>query len=290
MKAERRHELQTNSLALWMRYRAPDLWQKYGNYILLGVVVAALLAVIIHNRIQKPTRDAERAATHLANAREIIEQLRHGLLPRLEDARQARSFINQAMEASSNPTVQARSYLALGDYHWAMYNVPVSPEAATRPGEHPDQSPQELLQGAEDNYRKARAAQDEAGDIIASALDGLAVVAEARALREDQASGYKTTSAHWEAARKHYQEIIDHPRVPQVLKNVAAQKIETLSSRQQPVWLADPAATQALATQPTTRRGLGGFVGPPAPGTRPATNEAVEPPAPSTRPATNPAR
>lgn len=288
MKAERRHELQTNSLALWLRYRAPDLWQKYGNYALLTLVVIALVAVIIHNRIQKPKRDAERAATHLAQARDVIFQLRQGLLEKLDDARQARSHINQAMEASSNPVVQARAYLALGDYYWAMYNVPVSAEAATQPGQKPEESPEELLKLAEDAYRKSRSAQDEVGDVLASALDGLGVVAETRALREDQASGYKSTSPHWETARKHYQEILDHPRVPQVLKEVARLKIETLTARQQPIWLADPAATQALATRPTTRRGLGGLIGPPAPpGTRPATNEAVE--APATRPATNPA-
>src|SRR5688572_15158254 len=121
MKAERRHELQTNSLALWLRYRAPDLWQKYGTYILLGVVVIALLAVIIHNRMQKPRLDAERAEAHLANAREVIGQLRGGQIVKLDEARQARNFIKQAMEASSKPLVQARAYLALGDYYWALY-------------------------------------------------------------------------------------------------------------------------------------------------------------------------
>src|SRR5688500_5305501 len=110
MKAERRHELQTNTLALWLRYRAPDLWQKYGTYILLGVVVVALLAVIIHTRMQKPRLDAERAAAHLANAREVIGQLRSGQVAKLEDARQARNFIKQAMEASGKPVVQGRAY------------------------------------------------------------------------------------------------------------------------------------------------------------------------------------
>src|SRR5207253_7843671 len=39
MKAERRHELQTNTLALWLRWKGPEVWAKYGTHILLGVII-----------------------------------------------------------------------------------------------------------------------------------------------------------------------------------------------------------------------------------------------------------
>ena len=69
MKAERRHELQTNTLALWLRWKAPDLWAKYGTHILLGVIIILLGIVVIRHLINKPTEEANRAAELLTSFR-----------------------------------------------------------------------------------------------------------------------------------------------------------------------------------------------------------------------------
>ena len=62
MKAERRHELQTNTLALWLRWKAPELWAKYGTHILLGIIIVMLGIVLIRHLMNKPVEEANRAA------------------------------------------------------------------------------------------------------------------------------------------------------------------------------------------------------------------------------------
>jgi len=58
MKAERRHELQTNTLALWLRWRAPEIWAKFGTHILLGVIIVLLAVVLVRHLMNKPVEEA----------------------------------------------------------------------------------------------------------------------------------------------------------------------------------------------------------------------------------------
>ena len=58
MKAERRHELQTNSLAQWLWWKAPEVWAKHGSKILLGVVLVALGVVLVIRMKNKPIEEA----------------------------------------------------------------------------------------------------------------------------------------------------------------------------------------------------------------------------------------
>src|SRR5881394_1255006 len=139
MKAERRHELQTNTLALWLRWRAPELWAKYGTHILLGVILVMLGVVLIRHLMNKPVEEATRASDYLTTAREQIRELSDGNRSPGE-ARTILTQIQQAMEQSKRPEIQSEAQLALGDYYWALFNAPLPPAAyppaAVRSEEH----------------------------------------------------------------------------------------------------------------------------------------------------------
>src|SRR5882757_5010965 len=132
MKAERRHELQTNTLALWLRWKAPEVWAKYGTHILLGIIVIALGIVLARHLMNKPIEEANRAADNLAAAREQISEVAVGMRAP-SDARGILTLIQQAMEGSKRPEIQSEAQLAMGDYYWTLFNTPQMPGADTQP-------------------------------------------------------------------------------------------------------------------------------------------------------------
>lgn len=272
MKSERRHELEANSLALWLRWRAPELLEKHGTKLLLGVVVIALAVVLIRYRINAPKQAAANAGDYLSLAQEYIEGL-EALTRTPGDAAQVTKLIGTALDESDDPVIQARAHLTLGDYYWALSIYPEVPAAATQPALRPDLPRSELLTKAAEAYTKALAAPDDHAHLKARALLSLGVVAESRA-RDLQGNATPNAAEHWKAAREHYEKVLALAEAPQVLKDEAQWHIDELARIQQPVWI-------VAATQPTT-----------APGSTLPSTQIVIPPttatAPSTRPATQP--
>lgn len=265
MKAERRHELHTNSLALWLQLRGPELLQQYGTKILLALIFLALAVVLIRHRINAPKIAAQTAQDNLALARSIVEELqRGGRAP--GEAGQAARLIQDAIERTENPQVQAQGYLALGDYYWTLANWPDLPQAATQRSLRPDLPKNELLAKAEEAYSKAVGLQQDQAYLQAVARMGLAVVAEARAFDIDNPA--RTTpeqEKYWKLARENYEAIIKAEGVPGVLKDEAQWHLDQLAKIQQPIYLV--AATRPSIFAPTTAP----FTMPTAPSTEPAT-------------------
>ena len=257
MKAERRHELQTNTLALWLRWRAPQLLEQYGTRILLGVIVLALAIVLIRYRINAPKVAAAEATIKLEQARQLIAELKAGALP--GQVSQALQLIMEALDRSDNPVIHAEGYLTLGDYYWNLASYPEMPEVPGQPGQKPDLPHDELLAKAEDGYKKALAAQTERAHLVATAQLGLAVVAEQLAFEMDRkATGAATRrNDHWALAKEHYQAVVNLPGVAQVQKDLAQWHIGQLAQLQEPVWLVPPEpmvpATQTSSTQAATQ-------------------------------------
>ena len=294
MKAERRHELQTNTLALWLRWKAPEMWAKYGTHILLGIIIVLLGIVVIRHLLNKPVEEASRAADALASAREQIVEVSEGRRP-VGEARGILTQIQQAMEASKRPEIQSEGELALADYYWALFTAP-TPFADTRPVEVPEESPEELLNKAEQNYQ---AAMKDAGNrpyVAIRAKFGLAAVAEARGYESMRKANFKgaDASAFWEKAREQYQTILDDPAAPQALKDEATWHLAQLKELNKPIWVAPPpptTSTTGATTSPTTQgasglpagiKGLQGLLTPePATGLKPT---------PATRPTTVPTK
>lgn len=294
MKAQRRHELQTNTLALWLRWKAPELWAKYGTHILLGIIIVLLAIVLIRHLINKPVEEANRAAEALASAREQIVEVADGRRP-VGEARSILTQIQQAMEQSKRPEIQSEAQIALGDYYWALFSAPSMP-ADTRPVEVPEDPPEELLNKAEQHYQTATKDTGNRPYVGVRARFGLAAVAEARGYQAMRNAGFKgaDAGAFWDKAREQYLAIINDQSAPQALKDEAKWHVEQLKELSKPIWVATPppsTSTAPTATGPAALpgglQGLQGLLTPespsglrPQPATRPTTAGAT------TRPAT----
>jgi hypothetical protein len=287
MKAERRHELQTNTLALWLRWRAPEIWAKYGTHILLGVIILLLAVVLVRHLMNKPVEEANRAADLLMSAREQIQEVNQQARPPGE-ARGILTLIQQAMEQSKRPEIQSEGNLAMGDYYWAIFNAP-PPLADTRPVEVPEESPTELLDKAEAAYSAAMKGTTGRPYVATRARFGIATVEQGRAYDAMRKAGFKPvdTSAFLEKARQQYQAIVDDATTPQELKDEAKWHLEQLKEANRPIWVAAPppstASTQGATSLPAGLEGLRGLLTPePATGlkplaTRPTTGAATRP-------------
>jgi hypothetical protein len=255
MKAERRHELQTNSLALWLRWRGPELWQQYGTKILLGLIFVAAIVVAVRYRLEAPTKALTQAVDKLASAREMIQEL--GISRSPADGQQIESLIREAMATSDQPSFQAEAHLALGDCYWALINFPKTPESATRPSLMPEQPREELFKRAQENYSLAMKDLPDKPHVVARAQLGLAAIEETRAFEIDRAAGYKEPAEknlHWAQAREHYEAVAKSPTSPGILKDEAKQKLERLPALMKPLWIAalPPATTRSTTTKATT--------------------------------------
>src|SRR3954469_1421595 len=137
MKAERRHELQENSLARFMN-NLPVMLRLYADRILLGVVLVLLVIVLINWRMNTSKQRVDSAGDSLAAARMYIRQLTmNGALGNAEQVGQLRSQaereIGNAVDnaAEHDNRLRAQAVLARGDLFWALANIPAATAAPT---------------------------------------------------------------------------------------------------------------------------------------------------------------
>lgn len=254
MKAERRHELKTNTLAHQLE-NLPEFGRQYGTKILLAIV--AVLAIVVFVRYQaRASRDAKEAAAEtFAAALSGINNLDR--VPNVPDGRaaadqrkqiqeQAARGIQQVLDQSKEASLRADAFLARGDLNWKLATLPEIPGAETQPSLKLTESDADLL-------KKARAAYEAAANTAgASPL----TVANARlslaALAEEQSK--------WEEARKHYEQLLADPRTPEPFKNDARVRIEELADLSKPILIGKPATRPVTelpelgppASEPTT--------------------------------------
>src|SRR5688572_17079326 len=84
MKSDRRHELQTNTLALWLQLRLPELWNKYGSWFLFGLVTIMALVLFIQYRVKQPKIALANASRTLAEVQMSITRLEQQAVPLTE--------------------------------------------------------------------------------------------------------------------------------------------------------------------------------------------------------------
>src|SRR3954454_11456955 len=137
MKAERRHQVQENSLARFMN-NLPVMLRLYADRILLGVVLVLLVIVLINWRMNSTKQRVNSAGDSLAAARMYIRQLTtNGPLGTAEQVGQLRSQAereigNAVDNAAENDTrLRAQAVLARGDLFWALANIPAATAAPT---------------------------------------------------------------------------------------------------------------------------------------------------------------
>ena len=252
MKSERRHELQTNSLASVL-VRTPEFIREHGSKVLLGVIVVLLVAIVIHQRTRSNREQLDSGWNSISTARFAIQRLA-SLPTQVNSAAEQATVRRQLIETtsseltrtmdSSNPQIAAESYLLRGDLNWTLANMTDPPEAATQPALKLDGSSEEYLNHAEEAYQKVlRVYADQAMD-VANARFGLATIAENR--------------HDWTKAKSIYDEIKNDPNTIPSYKTLADVKLMVLETIQQPVYIlptsqpAAPAQAPAAPAAPAT--------------------------------------
>jgi len=255
MKAERRHQLKTNTLDQVLT-GAPDVGRKYGGMLLLIVLAAAAAYLLVRYRINA-ARDAERTATeNLTAARMSISQLGQlNMIPipgaqkveyRKQWSDEARGAIDNVMQTANEPRLLAEALLAKGDLSWALAQLEEPAEAATRPSLKFEATPKQLLGEAEAAYDQVRTQYGNQHAAVIAANFGLAAVYE--------------NLGDWEKAKARYKAIIDDPTATEAYKTQADIRLAKAADWAKPVLLVPTTQAAAIEASPAT-----------APTTRPAT-------------------
>lgn len=245
MKAERRHELQTNTLAKTLADVPLYLRFHFGK-ILLGLLLGALLVLLIRHRMAAGRVRGLEAINGLTEARRLVSQLplldlaEPDLAQRASERKRAASeaegLLDQLFQETQDPddsALRAEAYVARGDLFWALANLPPIPGAATQPTLQLPQTADQYLKQSEDAYQQVLRDYRDRTLSALTAMFGLAAVAENR--------------GEYDAAAAQYEAITKHPNVTDISKSLAAQRREYLSRLREPLF------TGTVTSQPTTR-------------------------------------
>ncbi len=131
MKAERRHELKENSLAKNLE-NAPAFFQVYGSRLLLGLILALLAYLLVHNHYVNKADRAKKSSEDLGTALYMLNQLRNlplGASPEaiahsrkqcvsgIEDA------VSDALSKSDNPKLRAAALVGAGRHEFSALDL-----------------------------------------------------------------------------------------------------------------------------------------------------------------------
>lgn len=250
MKSERRHELKQNTLAHRLE-TLPDVGRRHGTKILLIVMVGLVVALLIRSRVSSSRAAAQSAAHALNHGRELVEQLQVSservpatqfVSVAQEISKAVDTAVRQVLDSTDDPRMLAEARVLQGDLHWQLAAIPELPGATTRPELGLPRTDEQLLEMAATAYKAALDLKSSPRESVTSARLGLAAVAENR--------------RQWDAAREHYQKVVDDGNTPQPLKDLAAASITRLETLRKPPLIAPPATLPSLesATMPATTR------------------------------------
>lgn len=254
MKAERRHELETNDLARKI-VQLPNYWKQYGTRIVVGVVVVAAVALLINYRIQSSRANRASAQNAVTVARQEIAELANlssfmAPSPEMAVRRQqlivnAQQAIDTVAERSDEERMLAEAAVLRGDLYWTVANLTPLPGAATQPSLQVEPKPDAALAEAASSYRQVLERWPNQKLAAVTARFGLAAVAE--------------NQGKWDEASEQYQ-AIQKGETGEAYKQLAEAR-ERLLGQIQKGTLAQPAgagmATTTPASAPTTQTATG---------------------------------
>jgi hypothetical protein len=288
MKAERRHELQQNTLAKVI-IGAPSWWQQWGGRSLLIAVAVLAVSLLINYRITSTRANTARAAEAVSAARDNIIQLQNSSqynMPPAAIASQRNRLFNDTsaiLEETARLPVSksllAENYLAQGDLNWTLANLSELPGAATQPSLQLPRDPQQLLKGAREAYQTVLDKYPDQQQAVIAARFGLAAIAE--------------NMGEWDAAQTQYNTVAQIPNVPQAYLTLAKFRLDRLPEIRQMPRIAEPASMPTAAMPAPLPTGIAAPAPTTAPTiamstTKPAATTPVMPPAPSKPPTSAP--
>jgi len=243
MKAERRHELQENSLAHVLQ-NFPLYLSVYGGKILTFLLVIALVVLVFRYRSESKRQQIESARISLSSARDAIFSLERQsamFLDPLQAARQraeilanANAALDAALANADNDTIKAEAIASRGDLYWTMANLPDLPGATTQPALALPEPRSALLDRARGAYEQILSQYPKETLARATAMLGLGAVAENR--------------GDWTEASAAY-ERVKSSDLPTLYKALAEQRLALIPVISKPRRMT---AATLPSTQPTT--------------------------------------
>jgi hypothetical protein len=235
MKAERRHELRSNSLALALIHLPTTLRQNLGTIltIILGI---ALVAVLIKYRIDAAQQRDAGARDNLAIATETVEIIKSFELRPWIDRSQldaqfqdASSRLDSVMATlGTDPHVGAVALETRADLNWSMAELSTS--ATTQPSDAAH-STTDYVKAAQAAWQQIIKDYPLEEFSVSAARLGLAAAAE------DQHD--------WAQAGTYYQALLDDPNAPAELKREAQKYKASLAQLALPLYMAPGQGTFA---------------------------------------------
>ena len=274
MKAQRRHDLKTNTLARGLE-NLPEAGRQHGTKILVAVLAVLLVVFLVRQWLTSSREKAVAAAYSLNNARASIGQLDDALdmgfmSPQIiadlrqQVARVADEAVRQVLETADDPALLAEARLTRGDLNWKLANFPDLPGSSTQPALQYPRSREELLKTAAEAYSEVIDDPAAPQESKWTARFGLAAVHENR--RE------------WDKAKEQYQKLVNDANTPQALRDQAVERLNSLETVRRPVLIGAPATAETTTAAATTST---------SPSTTPSTTRATT--GPASRPASKPA-
>jgi hypothetical protein len=253
MKAERRHELQTNTLDRTIQ-NLPQFWREHGSKVALAVIAVLLAIVLVRMYFTNRAEKAARVAENLSLARSAIAGLRDTVFwsnermsagdvkRRVEETRRdVDNSLNEVLNESSDPVQQGEANVLRGDLYYSLSMIGEMPEATTQPTLRPERSPADLMKEAERRYNEVlQLAGTLPPGLIARARFGLAAIAE--------------NELKFDAAQSHYEAIKGDTSIGSAVRDTAQVRIALLKDAQKGRIIGHPRTrpTTGPATLPTT--------------------------------------
>lgn len=258
MKAERRHELQHNSLAGFLT-NLPQTLQTHANKILIGVIVICLVLLLVRHRMNSARDAREMARVSLLSARSNVEQLKvvdqsqPNDLARAQERKKLTEQIHASVDDvlqntsdSDDAPLRASALVTRGDLYWTLANLNPLAGASTMPASVAGPTTNEALENAESAYTQVVQGYSSQNLYKTAALFGLAAVEENR--------------GNWDKAIDHYNDILKDNAITPVYKEVARERLALIPQVRKPVYIGSFSSTQpatAPATEPTTAPSVG---------------------------------
>jgi len=198
MKAERRHELQENSLIRNVR-NFPQFWKDYGSKISLVIILFLLTLVLVRYWLTSRETKQREIGTQLTSARVIFEQYRRG----------------EAGPAVLDEDPRTQQFLTLAAQQFGDASIPIlflgedaDARIRTRVRDHVENAVAETLKNSSDTTRQAEA------KLLRADLNlyfGLLATAESTAAPSTQPTTRqfeKTPEQYFDIAKSNYEELI----------------------------------------------------------------------------------
>jgi hypothetical protein len=250
MKAERRRELKTNTLAQTLE-NFPLFWSMYGTKILIGVVAVLAIVLFVRSQITGARQTQLDALNAQAEARAGLQNLqalssagaafrdpRGAAEQRRTLADAIEKAVEQVLQDTKSEALKAEALVTRGDLNWNLATAPDFMSTATQPATQPTAEEERLLDRAQQAYDAATRVAGAAPLTVTTARFGLAAIAEQR--------------HRWNDARAAYDAIVNDPRSDLIFKAEAKGRLTALEVLQKPVLIGNP-ATNPFTTPATTQ-------------------------------------